>query len=234
MLIPQNEELWDDFRMRLKGLSRVDLPREKFAKYGKDRLKDQELLAILLGSGVQGANVMVLANRILKVVAEKGVDTVSSEDLEQIKGLGKVKAAQVIASIELGRRLLTGKQASLILSPEEVWNRTEDIRRSKKEHFLVFFLNGRSQEICREVISVGTLNESLVHPREVFEVAIKNNAASVIFAHNHPSGSLEPSEADILVTRKLVSAGRILDIDVLDHVIVTESVYASIMPFINI
>ena len=135
--------------------------------------------------------------------------------------MGTVKASEIIACFELGRRMLKDKKFSILLSPKDVWERMEDIRGSKKEHFVVFYLDSRNQEIERDIISIGTLNESLVHPREVFEGAIKNNAAAIIVAHNHPSGDLKPSQDDIEITKKLIHAGKILDIEVIDHIIVS-------------
>lgn len=208
---------------RIKDLPKVDQPREKLEKYGPGRLSDSELLAILLRTGTKDLNVLKLAEKILqKFENEKFVD-VSIDDLKSIHGLGPVKACEIISCFELGRRMLKGKKTRILLSPKDIWGRMEDIRGSKKEHFVVFYLDSRSQEIQREIVSVGTLNESLVHPREVFEKAIKNNAASIIVAHNHPSGDLEPSQADIEITKKLVQAGKILDIRIADHVIVSGS-----------
>jgi len=124
--------------------------------------------------------------------------------------------------------MLKDKKSSIILNPKDVWERMMDVRGSKKEHFVVFYLDSRNQEIQREIISVGTINESLVHPREVFEGAIKNNASAIIIAHNHPSGNLEPSQADIEITKKLINAGRILDIKILDHIIVGKETWSKI------
>jgi DNA repair protein RadC len=115
------------------------------------------------------------------------------------------------------------------MTPEDVWKRLEDIRGSKKEHFVIFYLDSRSQEIKREIVSIGILDESLIHPREVFESAIKNNAAGIVVSHNHPSGDTEPSDDDLSVTRKLVRAGQLLDIEVYDHVIVSKGAWRSII-----
>lgn len=207
--------------MKLKELSAIDRPREKLERYGPEKLKDSELLAIILGAGVKGTNVIELSQKILRKWQNQGLDTATLDDLVDTYGLGKAKASEIVACFELGRRLIHGKQASLLLSPKDVWERMADIRGSKKEHFVVFYLDSRNQEISREIVSVGTLNESLVHPREVFEHAVRNNAASIVVSHNHPSGELEPSEADHHITRKLVEAGGILDITLVDHVIVT-------------
>src|SRR3989344_3247790 len=213
---------------KIKDIPKFDRPREKMAKYGPGKLSDAELLAILLRTGTKDLNVLKLAQKILqKFEKDKFVD-VSIDDLKNIHGLGIVKSCEILACFELGRRMLKGKKTSILLSPKDVWERMEDIRGSKKEHFVVFYLDSKNQEIQREVISVGTLNESLVHPREVFENAIKNNAASIVIAHNHPSGDLEPSQADIQITKKLVHAGKILDIQVLSHVIVTKDKWSEL------
>lgn len=215
--------------MREDNLAPADKPRERMVAYGPDRLKDYELLAIMLRSGVKGMGVMHLAKTIIRELDKKGVDELALADLRKIKGIGLAKACEILACFELGKRRLKGKQTHVLLSPEDVWSRMEDIRSSKKEHFVVFYLDSRSQEIRRDIISIGTLNETLVHPREVFEQAIKQNAASVMFAHNHPSGDESPSAADIDLTKRLADAGRLLDIEVIDHVIVTTAGWRSIL-----
>ena len=211
-----------NLQMKLKSLPKVDLPREKLEKYGPGKLSDAELLAILLRTGTKDLNVLKLSQKILQKFANEKFINISIGELKTIHGLGLAKACEIVACFELGKRMLKGKKSSILLSPKDVWERMEDIRGSKKEHFVVFYLDSRNQEIQREIISVGTLNESLVHPREVFEGAIKHNAAGIILAHNHPSGDVEPSEADIEITKKLIHAGKILDIKVLNHVIVVE------------
>ncbi len=213
--------------MKIKDLPKVDMPREKLERYGVSKLLNHELLAILLGSGIKGLNVLDLAKKILRDIEKTGLKNITFKDLLSIKGLGKAKASEIIACLELGKRLLQEKSIHPLLSPKDVWERMGDVRNSKKEHFIVFYLDSRNQEIQKEIVSIGILNESLVHPREVFENAIKNNAAAIIIAHNHPSGSIEPSEADISVTKRLVSAGKILDIEVLDHIIVSKDAYIS-------
>jgi len=214
--------------VKIKDIPKSDRPREKMEKYGPDKLSDAELLAILLRTGTKDLNVLKLSQKILdKFGKEKFVD-VSIEDLKSFHGIGAVKACEILSCFELGRRMLKGKKTSILLSPKDVWERMEDIRGSKKEHFVVFYLDSRNQEIHKEIISVGTLNESLVHPREVFENAIKNNTASIIIAHNHPSGDLEPSQADIEITKKLIHAGKILDIKIVDHIVVTVNGYNSL------
>ncbi len=213
---------------KIKDIPKIDRPREKLEKYGTEKLSNKELLAIILGTGIKGTNVIELSQKVLQTISKIGINEIKIEDLLEIKGLGKAKVGQIIVSIELGRRLLKDKKSELILSPKDVWERMEDIRGSKKEHFVAFYLDSRNQAIKRDIISIGTLNESLVHPREVFESAIKYNAASIIIAHNHPSGDLNPSEVDIEISKRLINAGKILDIKIIDHVLVTNDSWSRI------
>ena len=213
--------------MRIKDLPKIDRPREKLEKYGPERLSNSELLAILLRTGGQGINVVELAKNILKKFGGDGLAKASVKELKNTFGLGSAKACEVAACFELGRRLLQNKQSALLLSPKDVWEQLKDIRDNKKEHFVIFFLDARNQEIKREIISVGSLNANLVHPREVFEPAVRHLAAQIIVAHNHPSGDTEPSEEDLAITKRLVAAGKILGIEVLDHVTVVKSGFFS-------
>ena len=207
--------------MKIKDRPKIERPREKLEKYGSSKLKDWELLAILLRSGTKEMDVAKLSQKILRDFKDEKILNASIEDLQNIHGLGLAKACEIVACFELGKRKLKGKKTNILLTPKDIWEAMSDIRSSKKEHFVVFYLNARNQEIEREIISVGTVNASLVHPREVFEGAIKNNATSIILAHNHPSGNTEPSQDDIEITKKLLHAGKILDIRVVDHVVVT-------------
>lgn len=204
--------------MKLKDLQKIEFPREKLEKYGVRKLANHELLAILLGSGIKNLNVLELSKKILKVINKAGIEKISLSNLLEVKGLGKAKAAQIIAVLELGKRLNTEHKPE-ILSSHDIWKFCADIRESKKEHFVAFYLDTQSFLIERQVISIGTLTSSLVHPREVFEPAIKLSAASIIVAHNHPSGRLEPSQADLVVTKRLKEAGNILGILLEDHII---------------
>ena len=214
--------------MPIKNIHRIEQPRERLEKYGTGRLSDAELFAILLRTGPKGIGVLELSKKVLRQFAGNRLANASYDELRNIHGLGPAKACEIVACFELGRRMLKDKQAVLILSPREVWEQCRDIRESKKEHFVVFFLDTQNREIKRELISVGTLNSSLIHPREVFEPAIKHLASHIIIAHNHPSGSLEPSEEDLSVTKRLTDSGRLLGIEVLDHVIVTAKSYLSL------
>lgn len=212
---------------RIKDLPRIERPREKLMQYGAGRLSNSELLAIILRSGKKGENVVDLANKVLKKYKAENLPGLSFSELKTFPGLGPAKACEILACFELGKRLLKGKIAGLYLRPEDVWKELRDIRDHKKEHFVIFFLDSRNQEIKREIISVGSLNASLVHPREVFEPAVKNLAAQVILAHNHPSGDPEPSKDDLELNKRLVEAGKILGIEVIDHIIIGKAGFLS-------
>lgn len=212
---------------KIKDLPKIERPREKLIQYGPERLSNSELLALILRSGKKGENVVDLANKVLKKYKAENLPHLTYKELKSFSGLGPAKACEIIACFELGKRLLKGKIAGLYLKPEDVWKELKDIREYKKEHFIIFYLDSRNQEIKREIISVGSLNANLVHPREVFEPAVKNLAAQVIVAHNHPSGDTEPSEDDLTINKRLVEAGKILGIEVMDHIIVSKSGYFS-------
>jgi DNA repair protein RadC len=214
--------------MKIKDLPKVERPREKLEKYGPEKLSNSELFAILLRTGSEGVNVIELSNKILKKFSGVGLAEATAIELKNTFGLGTAKACEIVACFELGRRLLQHKKSALILSPKSVWEELKDIRDSKKEHFIVFFLDTRNQEIKREVVSIGSLVSNLVHPREVFEPAVRYLAAQVIVAHNHPSGNTQPSEEDKIITKRLVEAGKILGIELTDHVIVTKTTYLSL------
>lgn len=213
---------------KIKDIEKIDQPREKLEVYGPEKLTDAELLAILLRTGTKDCNVIELSKKILRKFPKEKLVTATIKELCEIHGLGKVKASEIIACLELGKRMLKEKQSVLVLSPRNVWENCKDIRDSKREHFIVFYLDIRNQEIKREIISIGTLNASLVHPREVYETAIRISAAQIIVAHNHPSDSTEPSNDDLILTKRLVEAGKILGIELLDHVIITKTSFISL------
>jgi len=168
-----------------------------------------------------------LANKILKRFSTNELPNLTFDDLKSYPGLGPAKACEIVACFELGKRLLKDKKARIYLKPKEVWKELKDIRDNKKEHFVIFYLDSRNQEIKREIISVGSLNANLVHPREVFEPAVRNLAAQIILAHNHPSGDPEPSEDDLEITKRLIESGKILGIEVIDHIIVAKTGFLS-------
>ncbi|MGY4707517.1 RadC family protein [Candidatus Bipolaricaulota sp. J31] len=206
-------------RKRIKDLPDFERPREKLLERGPEALSDAELLAILLGSGTKGRSALELAHRIIKA-AGPDLPRLRPEELTAIEGVGAAKACRIAAAFELARRF-SQRGRPVIREPEDVLPYIQHIADKKQEYFLCLTLNGAGEVIQTRVVTVGLLDSSQVHPREVFADAIADRAAAVILAHNHPSGKLEPTPADIEVTRQLAEAGRILGIRVLDHVIVS-------------
>jgi DNA repair protein RadC len=207
---------------------RKDLrPREKLQARGAAALSDYELLMAIIGSGSAHADVTKIARDVRKILGEKG-SNLTYEDLLKIKGLGAAKATQLMASFELWRRQFEVSERPIIDSPEKAAEQFADIRDKKQEYFVCLTLDGANRLIAKRVISIGTLTASLVHPREVFAEAITDRAASIVVAHNHPSGNLEPSSADRQVTERLRQAGMILGIEISDHIIITKNSYTSI------
>ena len=208
---------------------RKDLrPREKLQARGAAALSDYELLMAIIGSGSAHADVTKIARDVRKILGEKG-SNLTYEDLLKIKGLGAAKATQLMASFELWRRQFEVSERPIIDSAEKAVELLGDIRSKKQEYFVCLTLDGANRLIAKRVISIGTLTASLVHPREVFAEAITDRAASIVVAHNHPSGNLEPSIADKEVTERLRQAGEILGIEVLDHLILGEGGFASVI-----
>jgi DNA repair protein RadC len=208
--------------MKIKDVLREERPRERLIKHGSEVLSSAELLAIILREGSKKENVIMLANRIL---AEYNFDELSRlrvDDLKKIFGIGEAKACQIIACFELGRRAnsFIPEKRKIINSANDIYKLFFSMGRLKKENFKVIFLDSRKKIINDETIFVGSLNASVIHPREVFDLAIRNNAAAIILVHNHPSGDSNPSDEDLGITKQLISSGKILDIEVLDHVII--------------
>lgn len=210
----------------INELYKHDRPREKLLAKGAAALKEYELLAILLGSGTQGKDVIKLSKEIIKLL-DDDFESLTLNRLVEIHGLGKAKAMQILSAVELSRRYLI-KQNVKITSAEDVHRELQEYALKKQEHFLVITLDGASHIIEKRIISIGTLNQSLVHPREVFADAISDRAAGIIIAHNHPSGQLEPSIEDKRVTKRLKEVGTIMGIELLDHVILSREGYLSL------
>ncbi|QYR23376.1 DNA repair protein RadC [Paenibacillus sp. sptzw28] len=216
----------------LKDIPSEDRPRERLMAVGAEALSHAELLAILLRTGTKRESAVLLASRVLKECGSlRGIVDLSIEELTSIRGIGPAKAVQLRAGIELGRRLARSQQGETltIRKPSDAANfMMEELRYLKKEHFVCLFLNTKNHVIHKETLSVGTLNASLVHPREVFRAAIKCSSASIICLHNHPSGDPTPSPEDVTLTRRLLEAGELVGIDVLDHLVIGDNRFISL------
>jgi len=210
---------------KLKELYEKDKPREKLALKGAKSLKNDELMAVLLGSGVKGKDVRKLSREIISLL-DNEFDNLSLDKLLKIHGLGKAKASQILAAIELSRRYLI-KNNKKINSAKDVFDELIEYTTKNQEHFILLTLDGAGHLINKRVVFKGTLNQSLVHPREVFADAIVDRSAAIIIAHNHPSGSLEPSIEDIEITKRLSKVADIIGIDLIDHIIISKNGYFS-------
>jgi len=202
-------------------IPKFDRPREKMEQRGSQALSNLELLAVLLGSGIKDKDVFEVAKDILKL-AQEDFNNITLEKLKNIEGVGLAKACQIMAAIEFSKRFLI-KDGIKIRNADDVMRLTEELRDKKQEYFLSFTLDGASNLIQKRIVFIGTLNNSIVHPREVFADAISDRAAGIIFVHNHPSGDPTPSKQDIEITKRLVEVGKIVGIEVIDHVIISKN-----------
>jgi len=214
----------------IHDLPKEERPRERLVKFGEQALSVQELLQVILGRGIAGESVVVTAQKLLSQFGSlQKLAEASIEELSLVKGIGLAKATQIKAVFEIGRRLSTQAlpyKSKELTDPKKVYQLIKSkLKDYHKEHFYIIALNSRNYSIVE--VSVGSLDASIVHPREVFAEAIKNKAASVIFVHNHPSGDPEPSEDDLVITKRLVEAGKILGIEVINHIIVVKDSFFS-------
>ncbi len=219
--------------MTIHDLPPSERPRERLQRLGVEALSAQEILALILGRGIAGESVMVTAQRLLSRFGSlKGIAGASLEELAQVKGIGIAKGSQIKAAVELASRVEGYSETAkkpLVKTPDDVAGLVQSrLKGKKKEYFLALLLDTRNQLIRVAEISVGSLDSSIVHPREVFKEAISASAAAVIFVHNHPSGDTEASEDDVQLTKRLAEAGEIMGIDVLDHIIIGGKSYVSL------
>ena len=213
-------------RRRIRDLPKFARPREKLVGRGPKALSDAELLAVLLRTGVEGRSAVELARRLLEK-AGRSLPRWRVEDFMSVPGIGKAKACQIVAAFELARRYLLGERPK-IRKPQDILPYVQPYIRRKQEYFVCITLNGAGEVIETRVVTVGLLDSAQIHPREVFADALADRAAGVILVHNHPSGNLEPSPEDIAITRRLVEAGKLLGIEVLDHIIISPSGHLSL------
>ncbi|MGB3340145.1 MAG: DNA repair protein RadC [bacterium] len=212
-------------------LPKPERPRERLMRLGEEALSAQELLALVIGRGIPKKSVMKIAQELISRFGNvKAISNATIEQLSEIIGIGPARAVQIKACFELGKRQRLDVEIEdiEIKCPKDIAKVIKvNLRDKTKEHFRLIILNNRNNIINISKVSTGTLTASLVHPREVFKEAIVHTAASVVLAHNHPSGNPEPSEDDLAMTRRLVEVGKILGIEVVDHVIITEKAYFS-------
>lgn len=212
-------------------LPKPERPRERLKQFGPEALSAQELLALIIGRGVSKKSVMTIAQElVIKFGNIKAISEATIEELSQIKGIGFAKAAQIKACFELGKRMDLEPELKDfdIKDPQSVVKAiSASIKDKAKEHFKLILLNARNKILGISTISIGSLNASIVHPREVFKDAIMHTAYSVVLAHNHPSGDPEPSEDDLTITKRFIEAGKILGIEVIDHIIITKTGFFS-------
>ena len=216
-------------KYNIKDLPKEERPRERLIKFGSENLSNAELLAIIIGTGSTKENVLNLANRLLTKYDIKKLSQISTTELKKIIGIKDAKACQIIAAFELGRRLSTSKNfKKQITMPSDIANlfmsRMQDLR---KEFLKGVYLDSKCKIIKYETISVGGLNTNIIHPRDVFKTAILEDAVGIILVHNHPSGDPTPSSDDIKLTVKLKETGKLIGIELLDHIIIGDNRYVS-------
>ncbi len=211
----------------MNQIPKHDRPREKLVAKGPRALSDQELLAILLGKGTPRMDVMTLAAKVARVMDDKGLD-VRVEDLTSFEGVGEAKAALILAAIEFARRRIK-PEGIKITTPADVLPLIRHFADRKQEHFLSITINGANEVLNVRVVSIGLVDRTPVHPREVFADVVADRASGIIVAHNHPAGSLEPSSSDVETTQQLRQAGEIIGIQLLDHIIFNRNGYFSFL-----
>ena len=215
--------------MKIKDLPEQNRPRERFLKYGPETLSDAELFAIILRTGTTGENVIDMANRLIKEYGLNNLFECSLKELQKIKGIGPDKGMQILAMAELGKRYNSSKQdIKKISGPKDVFDLFhERLKNEKQENFYIVMLNTHNNIIAEYLVSKGTLDTSVLHPREIFKPAIKNSSSKIILVHNHPSGDPTPSREDLEITKIIIDSGDLLGIKVVDHIIIGKEKYWS-------
>lgn len=219
-------------QLLMRDVPEEERPRERMIQLGAEHLSNAELIALLLRTGSQGESVIALAQRLLTgMKGLRNLHEASLQELTKIRGIGEAKAIQILAGIEIGKRLVRIRREDQISiqNPETVADfLMEDLRYLPQEHFVCLYLNIKNKIIHKKSLFIGSLNSSIVHPRDIFREGIRYNAASIICAHNHPSGDPTPSPEDLMVTQRLVEAGNLVGIEVVDHIIIGDGSFFSL------
>jgi DNA repair protein RadC len=217
--------------LTVRDLPPAEKPREKLLSAGPEALSLAELMAVVLSVGTTKEDVLSMSRRLMQEYGEKSVASLKdAKKFAQDAGLPITKAEQIVATVEIGRRLFSRNQAGarVVRTARDVFDYAKAIRDLPKEHLMGIYLNAHYKVIHEEILSIGTVDTNIVHPREVFKPALEYSAAAVILAHNHPSGEADPSDPDLLVTRQLIEAGKMLGVPFIDHVVVTTNDFRSV------
>ena len=218
-----------EYKIKIKDLPEEEKPREKLKKYGPSVLKNYELLSIILGKGTKKEDIFNISSRIIDEYGSKAImNETRVAQIKELLNLGDVHACQVVACFELGRRLFGKSKEIIIRTPEDVFKYLSDMKKLNKEYFRGLYLDVKNKLIYDEIISIGTLTTNLIHPREVFYPAIQHKAVGIILAHNHPSGDPTPSDDDIKITKQILDVSKIMDIEILDHIIIGDESFVSL------
>ena len=225
--------------LKMKELPNNERPRERLISFGVEKLSNEELISIILKTGTKSRNVKELSFDILKEYKEiSNLKSITISKLKNIKGIGSVKAIELVATVELGRRIFLTNQVNnkkRLITPKDIWLETRYLFNGKKqEYFYTLYFNNKQELLSKKLLFIGTINKSIVHPREVFKEAYLLSASSIICIHNHPSGDVTPSLEDKIFTNNLKEIGKIQKIPLLDHIIVSEDKYYSFYDYKNI
>lgn len=213
--------------MKIKDMPRDSRPRERMERYGIKVLSDAEVLSLIIQKGFKNENAIDVSNRLIGKYGVNKLSKLSLKQLQSVKGIGAVKAIQILASFDISRRLKNTDTHIHIKFAYQVYKNMKNLAELNQEHFIILMLNTKNKIIKEETIAIGTLDSTIIHPREIFKDAIKESASSIILVHNHPSGDPAPSEDDIRITKELIHAGDILNMPVLDHIIIGKGKYWS-------
>lgn len=213
--------------VRIQDVPKTKRPRERLATLGSANLTNEELLAVILGSGTSQDNVLTLSRKTLRTFPLENLQTATLADLRRVKGIGIVGASKIIASLELGRRAVGESPAKKVQTPADVLREVDGLREKSQEYVVALYLNARRELVKKQVIAIGSMNQNIIEARDIFSPALALPCGFFILVHNHPSGDPQPSDDDLALTKKLLKAGSLLGISLIDHLVVTRNEYFS-------